>query len=74
MVRDRYLLHYKLWRVEGKPVASEGTAVRVGEVSYWCGWDEVPLAGGKVRFRGQVNPATKRGPAIRGSATAPASG
>lgn len=52
--RRRYLLHYKVWRVEGDVLSStlpRGTASRV---SYWPTWDSVKLKENGVRFEGQM--------------------
>ena len=53
-VRKRYLLHYKIWRVDGEAIASEVTRGKIGDVSHWPTWDTTSLEGGKVRFTGQV--------------------
>ena len=50
----RYLLHYKMWRVDGTVLASQGTPFAVGNVSYWTAWDTLPLGGGRVRFQGRL--------------------
>lgn len=53
-VRKRYLLHYKMWRVEGEVLASQTPRGKIGNVSHWPTWDTVPLDGGKVRFVGSI--------------------
>jgi hypothetical protein len=53
-VHKRYLLHYKIWRVEGDVLASQTPRGKIGSVSYWPTWDTVPLDGGKVRYEGHV--------------------
>jgi hypothetical protein len=53
-VHRRYLLHYKIWRVEGDVIASQTPRGKIGNVSHWPTWDAEPLEGGKVRFVGHV--------------------
>lgn len=50
-IHKRYLLHYKIWRVEGEATASQTPRGKIGNVSHWPIWDTVPL---KVRFVGQI--------------------
>src|SRR5262249_10231700 len=67
-LRKRYLLHYKMWRVEGKVVASKGAAFEVGDVTYWTTWDTIALPGGRVRYQGRLgNYAAAAAKAVRAS-------
>ena len=50
----RYLLHYKIWRVEGEVIDSQIPRGKIGNVSYWPTWDTEQLDAGKVRYVGQV--------------------
>lgn len=49
---QRYLLHYKMWRVEGQVVGSQLARGQAGSVTYWPTWDSSRLEGGRVRFAG----------------------
>lgn len=53
-VGRRYLLHYKMWRVEGEVVASKIPRGTAGRVTYWPTWDTIALDEGKVRFQGRL--------------------
>lgn len=53
-VRKRFLLHYKIWRVEGEALASQTPRGKIGNVSHWPTWDAVPLGDNKVRFVGPI--------------------
>ena len=50
----RYLLHYKIWRVEGDVVSSKLPRGTAGRVSYWPTWDTVKGEGDAVRFQGRL--------------------
>lgn len=50
----RYLLHYKIWRVEGDAVSSKLARGTAGKVSYWPTWDTVKLDGDRVRYQGRL--------------------
>ncbi len=53
-IRKTYLLHYKIWRVDGEVVASRLPRGNAHAVSYWPTWQTVKLDGSKVRFQGQL--------------------
>ena len=53
-VGRRYLLHYKVWRVEGDLVSSKLARGAAGKVSYWPAWDTIKLAGDQVRYQGRL--------------------
>ncbi len=61
-IGNRYLLYYKMWRVQGEVVASEGAGFKVGNVSYWIDFDATPLPGGRVRIRGSLVNLPARSP------------
>jgi hypothetical protein len=48
----RYLLHHKMWRVEGKVQSAEGVDFPVGDVSYWQGFDGPRQVGDRWRVWG----------------------
>ncbi len=53
-VRKCYLLHYKIWRVEGEVVGSKLPRGTGENISYWPTWNTIKLSGEQVRYEGQV--------------------
>jgi hypothetical protein len=49
---QRYLLHHKMWHVEGEVVNVEGVDFPVGRVSYWQGFNGPQQVDGKWRVWG----------------------
>lgn len=53
-IGKRYLLHYKIWRVDGEVVASKLPRGTARNVSYWPIWDPEKLTGEEVRYQGRM--------------------
>lgn len=51
-IGQRYLLHYKMWHIEGEVANVEGVDLPVPEVSYWAGFSGPEEVDGKWRVWG----------------------